>query len=159
MLEYMPYVWAGVTILAIWLESLTADLITIWFIPAGLISVIISLLPVKIDIWIQVSIFFAISFVLIIFSKTIFKNFFKKKPVVATNLDTVIGKEAVVIEAINNLEGKGAVKVLGKEWSAITYDNSEIIQKNSLVIVKEIRGVKLVCIQKIDQAIDQKINQ
>ncbi len=148
MLEYMPYVWAAVTLCAIGLESVTADLVTIWFIPAGVLSIFMSLLPIKISIWLQVLLFFLVALVLIILSKTIFKELFKKKPLVATNLDTVIGQEAIVIETISNLENKGAVKVLGKEWSALTYDNSETIEKNELVIVKEIRGVKLVCVKK-----------
>ena len=148
MIEYMPYIWAAVTLAAIGLESVTADLVTIWFIPAGILSIFLSLLPIKIAIWLQVLIFFVVAFVLIVFSKTIFKNLLKKKEVTATNLDTVIGQEAIVTESINNLENKGAVKVLGKEWSARTYENSEYIEKGSLVIVKEIQGVKLICIKK-----------
>ncbi len=148
MLEYMPYIWAAVTLAAIGLESVTADLVTIWFIPSGVLSIFISLLPIKIAIWLQVLIFFLVALTLIVLSKTIFKELFKKKGVVPTNLDTVIGQEAIVTETICNLENRGAVKVLGKEWSALTYDNSESIEKNELVIVKEIRGVKLICVKK-----------
>ena len=148
MLEYMPYIWAIVTVAAIIVESMTADLVTIWFIPSGLVAAIVSLLPVKIDIWVQVLIFFATALILVVMSKTIFKEFFKKKPIVHTNLDAVIGQDAFVIETINNIEGKGAVKVLGKEWSALTADDGETIEKDSLVTVLEIRGVKLVCKKK-----------
>ena len=66
---------------------------------------------------------------------------------VKTNLDTVVGNEALVIETIDNINGKGAVKIFGKIWSALSEDGS-IIDKNELVTVKEIRGVKLVCIKK-----------
>lgn len=148
MLEYMPYIWAAVIIALLVIESVTADLVTIWFIPSGVIALLSSLLPFKIGVWVQVLIFFATALVFVLMSKTVFKEFFKKKPIVATNLDAVIGKEAVVIETINNLEGKGAVKVLGKEWSAITKENGETIEKGALVTVEEIRGVKLVCIKK-----------
>jgi membrane protein implicated in regulation of membrane protease activity len=148
MIEFIPYVWALVTIAAIIVESATADLVTIWFIPAGIISAIVSLLPVKIEVWVQVLIFFVTALVLVIMSKTLFKEFFKKKPIVPTNLDSVIGKDAVVTETINNIQGKGAVKVLGKEWSAITLFDDETIEKGSIVTVLEIRGVKLICTKK-----------
>ena len=148
MIEFMPYVWAIITLAAIFVEANTADLVTIWFIPAGIISVIISLLPVKIAIWLHVLLFFVIALALLLMSKTLFKEFFKKKPIERTNLDAVIGREAIVTEEINNILGKGAVKVLGKEWSAITEENGEVIEKDTIVIVKEIRGVKLICEKK-----------
>ena len=147
MLAYMPYIWAAVILVAIYVESVTADLVTIWFIPSAIIALIMSLLPFNIAVWIQVLVFFALAIILVTLSTTIFKKSLKRSPIVPTNLDLIIGKQAVVTETINNIEGKGAVKVGGKEWSAITEQNSLIIEKNELVTIKEIRGVKLVCIQ------------
>ena len=147
MLEYMPYIWAAVTVLAIVVESMVGDLITMWFIPAGVLCFILSLLPLNIPLWLQVLIFFAVAALLIILSKTIWKKLFTKRPVERTNLDSVVGEDAVVIETIDNIQGKGAVKVKGKVWSAVSEDDS-IIEANELVTVKEIRGVKLICIKK-----------
>lgn len=147
MIEFMPYFWAGVTLLAIVVECIVGDLVTIWFIPAGAVAVIISLLPFNVPVWLQVLIFFATAIVLLILSKTIWKKLFEKKPLVKTNLDAVVGKEALVVEKIDNIEGKGAVKVMGKVWSAVSEDGA-YIEENELVTVKEIRGVKLVCIKK-----------
>ncbi|MBE6718672.1 MAG: NfeD family protein [Ruminococcaceae bacterium] len=147
MLEYMPYIWAAVILIAIYVESITADLVTIWFIPAGILALVLSVLPFDIAVWVQVLVFFALALVLVTLSTTIFKKSLKRSPIVPTNLDLIIGKDAIVTETINNIEGKGAVKVGGKEWSAVTEDNSIIIEKNELVTVKQIRGVKLVCIK------------
>ena len=147
MIEFMPYFWVAVTVLAIVVECIVGDLVTIWFIPAGAVAFIVSMLPFNVPVWLQVFIFFATALVLLIMSKTIWKKLFEKKPLVRTNLDAVIGKDAIVIEKIDNIEGKGAVKVLGKVWSAISEDGTDI-EENELVIVKEIRGVKLVCIKK-----------
>ena len=72
----------------------------------------------------------------------------KKSPIIPTNLDSVIGKEGVVTETINNIEGKGCVKVWGKEWSAISDDPDIVLENGDIVIIKEIRGVKLICIKK-----------
>ena len=147
MIEYMPYVWAAVTVLAIVVESIVGDLVTIWFIPAGILSIILAVLPIGVPVWLQVLIFLTVSVVLVILSKTIWKKLFQRNPLVKTNLDAVVGKDAIVTEPINNLEGKGAVKVLGKEWSAVSEDGSEI-GLDTLVTVKEIRGVKLICAKK-----------
>ena len=148
MLEFMPYIWVAVTIITICIESVTADLVTIWFIPAAVVSIFVSALPINVPLWVQIFIFFVIAFLLIVMSKTIFKNLFKKKPIVPTNLDAVIGKDAVVTETICNIQNKGAVKVLGKEWSALTADDSQTIEEGSIVTVLEMRGVKLVCTKK-----------
>lgn len=145
MIENMPFVWLAVIIIAILIEATTYDLVTIWFIPSGVILLILSLLPISIPIWLQVLIFFVIAAIFIVLSKTLLKPFFKKKPIIPTNLDAIPGKEAVVIEEINNLVGTGAVKVSGKIWSAVTESDDEKIEKDELVIIKEIRGVKLVC--------------
>ena len=55
----------------------------------------------------------------------------------------VIGKEAHVTEDIDNLMGTGAVKCLGKEWSARS-ENGEVIAKGEIVTVVKIEGVKLI---------------
>lgn len=147
MIEFMPYIWILVTVLAVVVETISGDLVTIWFIPAGLIAFILSFLPIGVPVWLQVVIFFAVAIGLLIMSKTILKKLFKKKPLTATNLDLVIGKEALVTEKIDNIEGKGAVKIMGKVWSAVSEDGSDI-EADELVTVKEIRGVKLVCTKK-----------
>ena len=63
----------------------------------------------------------------------------KKRDVVPTNLDRVIGKVGVVTEKIEK-DGIGEVKVLGKKWSA--YSDKEV-EENSKVKVLSINGVKL----------------
>lgn len=148
MISVMPYIWAALIIVAICIESNTADLVTIWFIPSGIVALILSLLPFDIAVWVQVLVFFLLALLLITLSTTIFKKSLKKSPIVPTNLDLVIGKDAFVTETIDNIHSSGAVKVGGKEWSAVSDDSSIIIEKNELVTVKEIRGVKLVCTKK-----------
>lgn len=147
MLEYMPYVWAAVTVLAIAVESMVGDLITMWFIPSGVLCFILSILPINIPLWLQVLIFFVFAGLLIVLSRTIWKKLFTKRPIEKTNLDSVVDEDAIVVETIDNIRGKGAVKVKGKVWSAVSEDDS-VIEANELVTVKEIRGVKLICIKK-----------
>ena len=65
---------------------------------------------------------------------------------VATNLDRVIGMDAVVTEDILKHE-VGEVKVDGKKWSAIS---KEEFKKGDIVSVKKIEGVKLIVTKKED---------
>ena len=62
--------------------------------------------------------------------------------VVPTNADRVIGREAVVTEAIDNLNGKGVVVVFGVAWTARSEDGAPIPEA-ATVVVKRIEGVKL----------------
>ena len=73
----------------------------------------------------------------------IFKKYFESK-ITPTNLDAVIGETAVVVEEISNTEETGAVKIQGKVWSARS-ENGEVIEKDAIVSVVEIKGVKLIC--------------
>lgn len=61
-----------------------------------------------------------------------------------TNTDALIGQTALVKETINNMESKGLVQLNGQDWTARSFEAGEIIPEGSEVIVKEIRGVKLI---------------
>ena len=79
------------------------------------------------------------------------KNFFLNcptKPVdkktIPTNIDSIIGKEGIVIETIDTIKGVGQVKLGGEVWSAKSFVENVVIEKDTKVVVKEINGVKLV---------------
>ena len=56
----------------------------------------------------------------------------------------MIGKTAVVTEEIDNLAGKGQVKVLGNVWSARSVNDDMKIPVGQHVVVQKIEGVKLI---------------
>lgn len=91
---------------------------------------------------VQVVVFVISSVLMIVFIRPIATKFFKTKDV-AMNSETVIGKNAVVIKEIDNLHGKGQVKVAGEIWSAVSSEN-EKIEEGAAVIVLKIEGVKLI---------------
>ena len=139
---YMPYIWLSVVILSVIVEASTFTLVSVWFIPAALISMILAFCSV--DLWIQLVVFIAVSLALIIFMKPIFKNVFGVKPI-ATNADAVIGERAVVIEPIDNLAGRGQVKVKGQIWTARASDKDAKYEKDEVLSVIATEGVKLIC--------------
>ena len=141
-MEYMPLVWLGVIILAVILEAITCALVSVWFIPAAVISLILSFFPTP--LWVQITVFLACSALLIIFIKGIFKKTLGLSSV-ATNADAVIGEEAVVTEAIDNIKGCGQVKVKGQIWTSRAYDQETKYEKGEILNVVAIEGVKLIC--------------
>ncbi len=141
-MEYMPFVWLGVIILAVILEASTCALVSIWFIPAAVVSLILSFFPVP--LWIQITVFVVCSALLLVFTKVIFKKTLGLKRV-ATNADAVIGEEAIVTEPIDNIEGVGQVKVKGQIWTARSYDKDTKYEKGEILNVVAIEGVKLIC--------------
>ena len=66
---------------------------------------------------------------------------FKTRKPTPMNSDSLIGKNGVVLKAIEG-DQKGQVKVAGEIWSAICEEN-QVIPEDSKIIVKEIKGVKL----------------
>lgn len=134
-------VWLAVIIVATLIEAQTLVLISIWFIPSATVSLILSFCHVNIGI--QIAVFAVMSFILLIFSRKLFGKAFRIKPV-ATNSDSLIGERAIVTEDICNVEGKGAARVRGLEWSARAADG-ENIKAGTVVLITGIEGVKLMC--------------
>jgi membrane protein implicated in regulation of membrane protease activity len=59
-----------------------------------------------------------------------------------TGLDTLIGRTAVVIRTVDQHGGR--VKLAGEEWSAETYDPTQVLEVGRMVRVMEIRGAAAV---------------
>ena len=122
-------------------EAVTVGLVTIWFALGALAALISSLFGGP--LWLQILLFFVVTTVSLITTRPLVKKYFSKSSHKPTNADMVIGEMAQVTEAINNIEGTGAVKCQGKEWSARS-ENGEIIVEGAIVTVVNIRGVKLI---------------
>ena len=62
---------------------------------------------------------------------------------IVTNVNSLIGKKAIVIQDIDNLKSTGQVKIGGEIWSAQSESN-DIISKDTEVEIVKIDGVKLI---------------
>lgn len=139
-MEFVPYVWLALLVVALVAEAATMSLVSIWFVPGLLVAMILAFFGV--DIVIQAIVFA----VLTVISFFVFFKFIKcktKNRIAKTNLDAVVGMEALVTEAIDNINARGAVKVYGKEWSARSADG-EPVPAGTTVVVERIEGVKLI---------------
>jgi membrane protein implicated in regulation of membrane protease activity len=61
-------------------------------------------------------------------------------PAIRTGAAALVGKKAMVLERIANLEGVGCVKIDGEVWTARAYDDEQVIDVGERVEVVEIRG-------------------
>lgn len=132
----MTLFWLVLFVILALLELATVNLVSIWFALGALITTFSSLATDNLMVHLAV---FTISSILLLFLTKPFVKKIKRREVVPTNLDRVIGKVGVVTEKIEK-DGIGEVKVLGKRWSA--YSNKEI-EVNRKIKVLSINGVKL----------------
>ena len=84
---------------------------------------------------------------LLYFTRPIAVKYFNKDRV-KTNAESLVGKQAIVISEIDNLQGIGQVSVNGQEWSARTVEEGVTLQTGSVVVVRAISGVKLMVEEK-----------
>lgn len=139
-LSNMSIVWAAVMLVFLIIEGATAGLTCIWFAIGALAGLIEALFGAP--LWLQIVWFFVISVVTLYFTRPLVKKYVNSKSQ-PTNADMVIGKEALVTEAIDNVEGAGAVAVGGKVWTARS-DNGSPVEVGKIVTVLRIEGVKLI---------------
>ena len=139
-METTSICWLAVFVLLIVIELATMGLTTIWFAGGAVAGFIASMLGANVVI--QAVVFFVVSIVLLIFTRPFavrYINFNKTK----TNIDGLIGQEALVLEEINNIRETGCARLEGKEWTARSVDDT-VIPADTVVIVERIEGVKLI---------------
>ncbi len=141
-------IWIIIMSILLIVEASTANFVTIWFAIGALGATIASVCGL--NLYWQIFVFTAVSALTLIFTKSFVKKKLKVETT-KTNLDAVIGKTAIVSESITSDKFAGAVKVDGKEWSAICYDGD--VGEGERVTVKEIKGVKLV-VEKVKDTAD-----
>lgn len=91
----------------------------------------------------QFTVFFIVSLVLFVFTKPFVQKYVNKGHT-KTNYEELIGKNAKVTETIDNINNKGTAVLNGQEWTARSSREEEIIEKDTIVKVVRISGVKLI---------------
>lgn len=136
----MAVMWLLVFTALIVVELITLGLTTIWFAGGALVACLFAAL--KLPVWSQILAFLIVSLVLLYFTRPVAVRYFNKNRT-RTNVEGMIGKQAIVISEIDNIQGTGQVKVSGMDWSARS-ESGEPIKEGNVVIVKAVEGVKLI---------------
>ena len=124
-METTSICWLAVFVLLIVIELATMGLTTIWFAGGAVAGFIASMLGANVVI--QAVVFFVVSIVLLIFTRPFAVRYINSNKT-KTNIDGLIGQEALVLEEINNIRETGCARLEGKEWTARSVDDSVIPQ-------------------------------
>ena len=140
-----PIIWLVILIVLLVIEVITLGLSTIWFAGGALAAFIAALLGANVAV--QVVLFLAVSIILLIFTRPVVRRMLNKHKT-ATNAESLIGEQAIVTQTINNLMGRGEVFINGLEWMARSQQDNDTIEKDTVVRILRIDGVKLIVERK-----------
>lgn len=137
----LSVLWLIAMIVLLIIEAVVPGLISIWFALGALAALVAALFHAP--FWLQVVWFLVVSILTLLLTRPFVKKYVNNR-VTPTNADMVIGKEAVVTEAIDNLQEKGAVRLDGKIWTARMADENAGAEVGETVRILRIEGVKLI---------------
>ena len=133
--------WLGAFGVLLLIEILTLGLTTIWFAVGALAAFLLAL--VQVPLMIQIVVFIVVSVVMLVFTRPIMTKYLNKKTT-KTNAESLVGRKARVLIPINNLKSEGQVMVNGMEWTARSTKDEVTFQKDEMVRIAGISGVKLI---------------
>ena len=138
--NYMLYVWLGVFVIALIVEGVTTELVSVWFAVGALVALPFGFFK---EFWISIIVFVVVSTVALIFTRPIVRRITQRRER-KTNVDDVIGKKLKTITDITKFDA-GEVKLNGIVYTAILRDNDDkTISKDKIVEVVSIKGNRLV---------------
>ena len=137
----MSVFWLIAMVVLLVIEAVVPGLISIWFALGALAALISALFHAP--IWLQIVWFVAVSVIALVLTRPLVRKYVNGR-ITPTNADMVIGKDAVVTEAIDNLHARGAVLLDGKTWTARMDREDETAKTGETVRVLRNEGVKLI---------------
>lgn len=141
MIVGLQYVWLLLVVFLLAMEAMTVGLTTIWFAGGALVAAIAAFFGVSVVN--QILLFVCVSLVLVFLVRPVAIRYVNKG-ITKTNVNSFVGKKAIVTQQINNLEQSGQVRIGDVEWKARTAEDGVVIPEKSIVIVDEVNGVKLI---------------
>lgn len=132
------YIWLILFLVFLGLEMITTGIFFfLCFSTGAMFSMLFSLLGTSFQT--ELIIFCVVSVCSLLLIRPLFKMYIAKKKI-ETNVDSLIGAPAVVIEKIKK-NGKGKIKVAGEVWLAVS---KEDIDFGEDVVIESVSGTKLV---------------
>ena len=131
------FLWLALFVVFLIVEAGTVALVSIWFALGALAALVSCALGA--EMWLQITVFLVVSLVLLV---VLWKRVRNKLTTTKTNVDSMIGAEGYVTEAIDNLSYTGRVKLGGITWAARSTSGAGI-PVGTLVKVERIEGVKV----------------
>ena len=141
MMTDMVIFWLVAMVALIVIELATLGLTTIWFACGALVAVVAAAMDAP--LLLQILMFVVVSFAVLLAVRPIAVKYFNKDRT-RTNIESMIGRQAIVVGEIDNMQGIGQVSVNGMEWSARSTINELKIAVGHVVVIRAVDGVKLI---------------
>ena len=132
------YVWLILFLVFLGCEIITTGIFFfLCFSTGALFAMLCSLLGASFQT--ELIVFCAVSLCSILLIRPLFKRYFSKKKI-ETNVDSLIGAPAVVVEKIK-ANGAGKIKIAGEVWLAVSKEDIEFGEN---VVIEAVQGTKLI---------------
>lgn len=145
-MNIMVWIWLAVFLVAVVVELATPQFLSLWFALAAVVCLGLSFIP-GLPWWAQVLIFAVLSTVLLICLRPICNKYFLRKQV-ATNVDSLIGREVRMLTEAN-FDVLGTAKVGDVVWNIKSQDDSPLLA-GEVVKVLSVEGNKLIATHAAD---------
>ena len=139
--SYITIAWLVLLIILLIVEIITVGLTSIWAAGGALAALLLNILGLSL-MW-QVAAFFAVTFVLLIFTRPFAVRFINTQRE-KTNYEGIIGKTIRIAGRVDNIRQTGMAIVNGQEWTVRAERDDLILEPEMLAKVVNISGVKLI---------------
>ena len=139
--EYMWAIWLGVFVVALVIEALTSELVSLWFSIGALFALIISLIP-GVEWWVELIVFAVISVAALLCLRPLANKLLIRNEI-STNIDEIVHKKGIMVKGYDEFN-RGEVKINGVIWTAVNTNEKEKIPEGASVEVIAIEGNKLI---------------
>ena len=141
----MTWIWLSAAVILLIVEGIAPGLVSVWFALGALAAMVSAICNAP--LWLQAVWFVLVSAVTLVLTRPLVKKYVNSR-VQPTNADALIGKDGVVVDAIDNIAGAGSVKISGQMWTARSSEENIPIASGKIVTAKAIQGVKLIVEEK-----------
>lgn len=142
-MEYLisnPWImWIAIGVFFLIVELCTTALVSIWFVPAAIITCLLSFV-IDSALW-QITIFVFLSAIFMVISRKIYKKYIKKPVDDVDQNEKLLGKIVIVTDKTDGINGR--VRMGDIYWKAIT-ENGETLSENEKAVIKSVNGTTLV---------------
>ncbi|WP_372590099.1 NfeD family protein [Fervidobacterium thailandense] len=133
--------WIVLGVVLMVIEIFTPTFFVFWFGLGSLAAAIVAYF------WentiVELLTFIIVSGALVLSTRKLAKKITGEQPR-SINVDEIVGKEALVIERIDNKAGTGIVKVNGDMWRAMADDDDAQYEKGQKVVILKVEGAHVV---------------
>lgn len=136
----MVWIWLAVTVIAIVVEIITPELVSLWFAIGGIVGIAFSFI-LGLPWWGEIIIFAVLSMILLLSLRPVLSKYLKRKSL-ATNVDRLIGQDIRMITQAD-FDNLGTAKIGDVVWS-VKSENQSSLLADEIVRIVAVDGNKLI---------------